>query len=216
MCAAFIIDDSNKFEDNPAEKLSKVDFNADIFGKKLKLTIGFADEPVQICDIVPAAQALCDIIVKASGGQQNTHRKKCRGCRNCAAVSAPEALWLQREINLMPNSERKVLQRSIELARRKENPLCPFLSEDTCTIYNSRPLVCREYNNQLPVSIFEAITCLCSELDESLSETIVLAEAIRWAQNSKDLLSKTYNMSELLGRLAEIIHQQSEKTAGVF
>jgi Fe-S-cluster containining protein len=238
-CAAFVIDESDRFDNNLCNELNRTSLNIDIFGKELNLIIGFADVPVQICDIVPPAQAICDIIVKAAISQaqksgQNTHcRKGCNCCRNSVPMSIPEALWLCREINLMPNSERKVLQRSIELARRKQISVCPFLSDNTCTIYYSRPLACREHivtgsnlcdasDNQnsrplqLPVSMLESVICLCGELDENITETIMLPAAIGWAQNSKDLLTKTYNMSELLGRLVDIIHQRSEKTAQVF
>lgn len=233
-CAAFIIDESDKFDDNLCDGLSRVNLNIDIFGKELNLTIGFADVPVQICDIVPPAQAICDRIVKTAADQAQKSgwnipcQKGCTCCRNPVPMSAPEALWLCREINLMPNNERKVLQRSIELARRKQNLACPFLSENSCMIYRSRPLACREHivagpnfcnasdnqNNQLlqlPVSILEAVIRLCGELEENTTEAIMLPAAIGWAQNSKDLLTKTYHMSELLNRLVDIIHQQSEK-----
>ncbi len=232
-CAAFVIDKSEKFDNNLCDELSRVNLNIDIFGKELNLTIGFADVSVQICDIVPPAQAICDIIINAVVSQaqesgQNIHRKKSCSycCRNPAPMSAPEALWLCREINLMQNKERKVLQRSIELARRKQISVCPFLSENVCTIYHLRPLACREhiitslnFNNasdKLPASMLESVTCLCGELNENITETIMLPAAISWAQNSKDLLSKTYNMSELFGRLIDIIHRQSEKAAQVF
>jgi Fe-S-cluster containining protein len=233
-CAAFVIDESDKFDNNLCDGLSRVNLNIDIFGKELNLTIGFADVPVEICDIIPPAQALCDIIVKTAA----TEAKKlsweipftnaCDCCKNSIPLPMPEALWLNKEIKQMPNSERKVLQRSIELARRKQNLACPFLSENICMIYHSRPLACREHiaagsnsrnasDNQnsrllqLPVSILEAVICLCAELEENITEAIMLPAAISWAQNSKDRLTKTYHMSELLGRLVDIIHRQSEK-----
>jgi hypothetical protein len=236
--AAFVIDESDKFDNNLCNKLSQLNLNIDIFGKELNLTIGFTDGLVQICDIVQPAQAICDRIVKTAITEAKTLGRKIpytKGCccQNPVAISAPEALWLSKEIDFLPNNERKVLQRSIEFARKKllsakfSNFTCPFLLEKLCMIYRLRPLVCREHivisscccnteDNQplqLPVSIFEAVACLCGELEGNITEARMLPMAIYWAQNSKDSLTKTYHMSELLGRLVDIIHRQAEKNS---
>ena len=239
--AVFVIDESACFDDHICKNLKQVHLNLAIFGKDLNLTVGFVDSPVRICDIIPPAQALCDRIVKTAVteakilGWKMPCTKGCNSCcRNPIPLSVPEALWLNEEINRMPKNERKVLQRSVELAYRRLisaetfDFICPFLSENACMIYRSRPLACREYvvtgdhpcdtqgnqRNQilqLPVSILKAITCLYSELEENEIETMMLPTAIHQAKKTENHKTKTYYMSELLDKLIGIVHQQTEK-----
>lgn len=176
----FVIDESTQFDCHLCENLTQRTLNLTIFGKQLSLVIGFVDAPMRICDIVPLAQGLCDKIVAATIaeaellGWKTPCKKGCWSCcKNIVPVSAPEALWLYEEISRRPKSEQKVLQRSIEFARRKllaasppeipnntadEKPeqeisdwysrlgiVCPFLAEKVCQIYRLRPLACREH-----------------------------------------------------------------------
>jgi Fe-S-cluster containining protein len=170
-------------------------------------------------------------------------------CKNLIPLSAPEALWLDEEISRMPAHEQKVLHRSIEFARRKLlatkppdfsqetskgdisnwyaglNLTCPFLSDNICDIYKSRPLACREHivtgtrhcehgtkNTQVlkpPVSVLEAVAQLCREFEEIQTDAIMLPIVVDWAESVKNTEPKTYYMSHLLGRLVEILEQQA-------
>ena len=173
-------------------------------------------------------------------------------CKNLVPLSAPEALWLNEEISRMPVYEQKVLHRSIEFARRKLlatkppdfsgknskqdisnwyaglNLTCPFLAENICDIYKSRPLACREHivtgtrhccpgsqNTQIlkpPVSMLEAVAQLYAELEEDHTDAIMLPIVVEWAESVKNTEPKTYYMSHLLGRLVEILEQQAGKS----
>ena len=171
-------------------------------------------------------------------------------CKNLIPLSVAEALWLNEEISRMPGYEQKVLHRSIEFARRKLlatkppdfseknskqdvsnwyaglNLTCPFLAENMCDIYKSRPLACREHivtgtrhcdgtnaqNTQVlkpSVSVLEAVAQLYAEFEEDHTDAIMLPIAMEWAESVKSTESKTYYMSHLLGRLVEILEQQA-------
>lgn len=173
-------------------------------------------------------------------------------CKNLVPLSAPEALWLDEEISRMPGYEQKVLHRSIEFARRKLlatrppdfseknskrdisnwyaglNLTCPFLAENVCDIYKSRPLACREHlvtgtrhcdgsnaqNIQIlkpPVSVLEAVAQLYAELEDDRTDAIMLPIVTKWAESVKNTEPKIYYMSHLLGRLVEILEQQAGK-----
>jgi Fe-S-cluster containining protein len=251
--AVFVIDESACFEKQFCEQMSQVELSVPIFGKELNLTIGFVDAPVRICDFIPVAQCLCDKIVgvmlsEAQNLGWNVPCKKgCSSCcKNLVPLLAPEALWLSEEIHKLPKSEQKVLQRSIEFARRKLlsvapphltepdmpqeisdwysslNLVCPFLVENSCSIYKLRPLACREHivagksgcdksHNQLiqpPVSILEAFSQLCARFGENQTDAIILPVSFAWVQSAKDQRVGTYYMSQLLKGLIEIIEQQ--------
>jgi Fe-S-cluster containining protein len=175
-------------------------------------------------------------------------------CKNLVPLSDPEALWLNEEISRMPIYEQKVLHRSIEFARRKLlatqppdfseknskqdisnwyaglNLTCPFLAENVCDIYKSRPLACREHivtgirhcnganttqNTQIlkpPVSVLEAVAQLYAELEKDHIDAIMLPIMVEWAESVKNTEPKTYYMSHLLGRLVEILEQQAGKS----
>jgi len=255
--AVFVIDESACFEKQLCRDMSQVELSVPIFGKELNLTIGFLDSPVRICDFVPLAQSLCDKIISVmlSEAQNLGWKVPCKKgcgfcCKNLVPLSAPEALWLSEEICELPKSEQKVLQRSIEFARRKLlsvtppefaepnlqqeisdwyaglNLTCPFLVDNSCAIYKFRPLACREHivtgksgcdqsHNQVvqpPVSILEAVSQLCAQFGESQTNTIMLPVSLAWVHSVKDQKVGTYYMSQLLGKLIEIMEQQAVKT----
>jgi Fe-S-cluster containining protein len=255
--AVFLIDESACFEKQLCGQMSQIELSIPIFGKELELTIGFLDMPVRICDFIPLAQGLCDKIISTtlSEAQNLGWKVPCKKgcgfcCKNLVPLSAPEALWLSEEICRLPKSEQKVLQRSIEFARRKLlsvappelaepdmqqeisdwysglNLTCPFLVDNSCAIYRFRPLACREHtvtgtsgcgksHNQVirpPVSILEAVAQLCAQFGESQTDAIMLPVSFAWVQSAKEQKVGTYYMSQLLGKLIEIMEQQAVKT----
>ncbi|MDD5135136.1 MAG: YkgJ family cysteine cluster protein [Phycisphaerae bacterium] len=252
--AIFLIDESARFEEQLCGRMARVELSVPIFGKDLNLTIGFLDMPVRICDFIPVAQALCDKIVDATLNEAqklgwNVPCKKGCGfcCKNLVPISEPEAMWLSQEFAGLPKSEQKVLQRSIEFARRKllsvappqltepDIPqeisdwysnldlVCPFLVENSCSIYRLRPLACREHivaglagcgqsQNQivrLPISILESVSKLCDRFGEGQTDAIMLPISFAWVQSKKNRKVGTYYMSQLLESLVEIMEQQT-------
>jgi Fe-S-cluster containining protein len=126
-------------------------------------------------DVLPAAQALDGVIVDRAvkqGGEAVSCRKGCGACcRQVVPVSQPEARRLADLVAALPEPRRSEVRARFSAARQrltdaglverlrwpKEEPqslavdyfrqwiACPFLEDESCSIYADRPLVCREY-----------------------------------------------------------------------
>lgn len=107
---------------------------------------------------------------------------------------------------------------------------CPFLLSDMCTIYNQRPMVCREHlvvnsapdsckpHNtkqpqllQKPISIAEALAELTNELEQKPVETIILPFVLAWCDENYEYFEHTWPASELVGRFVEILNSQNRE-----
>ncbi len=103
---------------------------------------------------------------------------------------------------------------------------CPFLLGNMCTIYNQRPMACREHlvvnsapdfckpDNtkqaqflQTPISIIEALAKLTSELEQKPVETIMLPFVLSWYDRNYEYFEHTWPASELVGRFVEILSE---------
>ena len=87
---------------------------------------------------------------------------------------------------------------------------CPFLSDDLCTMYEQRPLACREHivtgslvsceaeeTNELeavrmPISVLDALSQLTAVLEHSDAEAVMLPLALPWAQNNIQRSKRTW------------------------
>lgn len=95
-----------------------------------------------------------------------------------------------------------------EIAKRAANYLrlmipCPFLENDTCSIYDERPLKCREYlvvspaqncadpeSNQvqglpLPLKVFMTAVSLENKAGETQSRWILLTDLLKWTDENR-------------------------------
>lgn len=106
---------------------------------------------------------------------------------------------------------------------RQINLPCPFLLNGLCTIYEQRPVACREYlvtgsasnckadgtnyaqRVKMPVSIFEALTQLTSELERTNTEVIILPFAIAWCRENPEYFKHTWPASELVRRFINVL-----------
>ena len=72
-----------------------------------------------------------------------------KGCNHCCHVSvlitAQEAALIGKRIGVKPKPHKGVTQRG-DIKASYANP-CPFLKENACSIYASRPLACRQQYN---------------------------------------------------------------------
>jgi len=106
---------------------------------------------------------------------------------------------------------------------------CPFLLSNKCTIYNQRPMACREHlvvNSasgfcnpgntkqpqllQMPISLVMALAELTSELEQKPVETIILPFVLAWCDENYEYFEHTWPTSELVGRFVEILSGQNE------
>jgi len=100
---------------------------------------------------------------------------------------------------------------------------CPFLLNGLCTIYEQRPIACREHlvigsasiceaegaNQakpvQMPISILEALAQLTSEFEHTTIEAIILPFAVIWCRENPEYFKHTWLAPQLVTRFINII-----------
>ena len=111
---------------------------------------------------------------------------------------------------------------------------CPLLSDELCTIYEQRPMACREHfvtdsaslceTEQMdepnvvmmPVSIVEALGQLASELEGTCVEAMMLPLALPWAQENLQRHQRTWPAAIMAEKFVEIVKTiASDKSSAV-
>lgn len=207
-------------------------------GFDLQARVPVPTGPARASDLLPAARALSDQIVRetvksveASGAAVSCRAGCASCCRGLVAISEVEARRLRDlvEADAEPRrSERRarfaavrgrlaeagLLSELREPARWTPREyaslvnacfalalVCPFLEEESCSIYEERPITCREYlvtsppehcatldstdvrQVRLPVRVFNAVARWRTAPPEHLLESVVpLFLALEWAE----------------------------------
>ncbi len=104
---------------------------------------------------------------------------------------------------------------------------CPFLLNNLCTIYEQRPIACREHlaispashckvNStnqpqllQMPLSVLEALAQLTNEVEGTTPEAIILPFALVWCRENPEYLKHSWPASQLLRRFINILTVQN-------
>lgn len=109
---------------------------------------------------------------------------------------------------------------------------CPFLYQDACSIYELRPLVCREHyiigsaNGcseghssakliEMPIQVPNALSQLAGELEETNDEAVILPLALVWSQNNKKRAARTWPYAMMVRRFVEILKEMANKNSAV-
>ncbi|MDD5010634.1 MAG: YkgJ family cysteine cluster protein [Phycisphaerae bacterium] len=110
---------------------------------------------------------------------------------------------------------------------------CPLLSENLCTLYEQRPLACREHIVTgssascqikskcrpnvaiMPVSVLETLGQLASELEQTEVEAVMLPLSFAWAQDNIERAKRTWPTAEMVKRFVEILKQKLSKKKNV-
>jgi Fe-S-cluster containining protein len=115
----------NSFDPNEAHHRKHLDFQIDLSGRVLNLTISYADRPLKLSDLVPMARALCTKVVNAAAeiatdwGARITCSKGCTYCCSYLAPLSPaEAFRIRDEILTMPVNRRRHYLRSMMVRAR--------------------------------------------------------------------------------------------------
>lgn len=106
---------------------------------------------------------------------------------------------------------------------------CPFLLDRLCTLYELRPLACREHLvtspsplqqtdregepdvASMPVSVLKALGQLAAELEDLDTEAIMLPLAFAWAQDELCRAKRTWPAVTMIKRFAEILQLMASK-----
>lgn len=106
---------------------------------------------------------------------------------------------------------------------------CPLLSGDLCTLYEQRPLACREHIvtgssdscqkdrkcrpnvTPMPVSVLETLGQLAGELEQTDVEAVMLPFSFAWAQDNIKRAERTWPAVEMVKRFVKILKQKASK-----
>jgi len=202
---------------------------------------------------------LCDTVIEhitAYGGQVSC-RKGCSCCCDyLIPLSLPEVYYIQAEIGRAQEEIQIPILCSCVLAARKilnyekltefniisgdlsrigqwyENLKlpCPFLIDDVCKIYSTRPLACREHlvtgssemcqaNHKigspdvvnLPVSMLEVLGQLAADSEQSNIEAVLLPLALACMDSYSEGASRTWSAISMTKRFVGILESMSKK-----
>ncbi|MHC4665855.1 MAG: YkgJ family cysteine cluster protein [Planctomycetota bacterium] len=120
--------------------------------------------------------------------------------------------------------EDKAEQNAISDWYRNLKLTCPFLSGRMCSIYEMRPLACREYfvtgsekgcatgcgiaeKIQIPVRTAEVLAQLAAELEGTGVEAVMLPLVLVWHADNLDRAKHTWPAIEMVGRFVEIVKE---------
>ena len=107
---------------------------------------------------------------------------------------------------------------------------CPFLYKHTCTIYEERPLACREYwvtgssgacsggcgepeGVCLPVRMSEVMGRLASELEGTEVEGLIMPLALMWADENPQRYERTWPAALMVDGFIKIIREAVPKSS---
>jgi Fe-S-cluster containining protein len=142
-------------------------------GSTHTLTTSLPTGRITLDGVISLLHLICDTITSI---QLSKIEVSCRkGCANCCyqliPVSAAEGLFLNKLLQTMPRSRRRKIERGFHAAQKRLLPFmsvangtvsdfdrryfqmgipCPFLDDNRCSIYQERPLACREYHVNTP------------------------------------------------------------------
>jgi Fe-S-cluster containining protein len=176
-----------------------------------------------------------------------------KGCSTCCSylvpLSIPEAIYLYEKTQSLPFSRSRGLwSQSLAVAREllAYNPLeglsgdeetldhvgrwysskkrpCPFLAQDLCSIYDQRPLACREHlvttpslwcernsvdraqSLELPYSMVESLGKVTSELEKATVEAVMLPLVLPWIQDNRERLLQKWSAWRMAECFLEVL-----------
>ncbi len=135
--------------------------------------------------------------------------------------------------SLDPNDPASTIQQR-ELAGKwwSENRFpCPMLSGDTCGLYRSRPIPCREFlalsdprccatNTETrvrrPFSMHQVVAAWAAEFEGTRPTLVLMANLLGWWQHNAERASRTWPGPILIRRLMEILANTAQQAAKTF
>lgn len=179
---------------------------------------------------VPEAFRLKDEIDKAPAEKHNLTWRNCLIASHHLLTQKTTKKFLEQSAESLSNNPAHLNLISDWYSSLKLT--CPFLHQDICTIYERRPLVCREHfiigsaegckdeNSfaevvDMPIRISNALGQLASELEGTEEQAVILPLALLWCEDNKKRAEKTWPFETMVTRLVEIIEAMANKDSAV-
>ena len=138
--------------------------------------------------------------------------------------SKPPELFFQ-QFEKLENSQ--MILRSLSNWYSNLNLACPFLCDELCSIYELRPLACREHFVKdtvktcsgghaaeqaidIPIQMPVVLGKLAGEFEQTDTQAIILPLAVIWAGDNQSRAERTWPTEILIRRFAEIIHETAD------
>jgi Fe-S-cluster containining protein len=184
------------------------------------MKIELPNHPLRLAELIPILTAIPDAF---DPGTVSCRAGCAACCRQLVPVSPPEAFYLAslvtpeveakfdearerldssplgRALNAPTISEARALEIALAYPRLRID--CPFLVEERCSIYDGRPMTCREYyvttpkencvmpspgrpikRVAVPIQLSEALSRVAAEMLGGEPQTIPLPRALAWAR----------------------------------
>ncbi|MBL7186359.1 MAG: YkgJ family cysteine cluster protein [Phycisphaerae bacterium] len=107
---------------------------------------------------------------------------------------------------------------------------CPFLSKNICTIYENRPLACRDYfvyggsnacvnadaaaeRVKMPVPMVEVLGQLAGEFEDDDIEAVILPLTPVWCEQNVDRAERTWSAKTMAKRFVEIVGARASENS---
>lgn len=159
---------------------------------------------------LPEAEALRSLVDRQAPARREELRARFEATARCVEESGLGPR-MRMEIASTPEQARAAVQEYMQLEL-----VCPFLENESCSIYENRPMACRMYLVTSPASLctdplgqpvevlsmpLRPITALMAALEElgaSAQHTVPLTLAVPWADAHREAAEQQYSAELLL------------------
>lgn len=184
-------------------------------------------------------------------GKKISCQKKCAACCDyLVPLAIPEAIHLYGAIEALPaERSRAMWHDSLSVAKRllhndpgqvpngdssleslgewysDKQVSCPFLKDDICTIYDVRPLACREYlvtsparscrtdsqasveKLELPCSILESVGVVAAKLEGTPVDAVMLPLVLPWVLENRERVLRKWPAQEMIQCFLDVVSE---------
>jgi Fe-S-cluster containining protein len=228
-------------------------YSLDTASGRLEFHIGTRGGKARISDLVHIARTITDEVCHAvrdelsqAGNAVPCHRGCWACCRYLVPLSVPEAVQLTEDIVAMPPAgRREVLTSFVETAKTLISAApahdgspsdvsqwysqlkldCPLLKDGVCTMYEHRPLTCREHMvtgssrgcygsgqasaGEMPVSGTRSLAEVTAELEGTTEEAMMLPFAPAWYEGNVLVATRTWPAPLLAEQFVRALSHQT-------
>ena len=177
---------------------------------------------------VPEALCLKEEILAMPESQRRLMQQSCLLVAQRILKRKPPKSFMGQTTGTSPNSFAE--QNMVASWYTNLKLACPFLYRGVCTIYEQRPLACREHfvNGsagpcsggrgtaevvEMPVQVVDALAQLAGELEDTSNEAVILPLALVWCEQNPQRADRTWPAAMMVERFVEILKAMASKSS---